>query len=440
MHSTVNRTFAVSAAAAAVFGVAACMFVLSTADTPASAQAPADIPPAVVTVTQAKRQGIDVEKSFVGTVMPARKAIIGSAVDGRVEDFPLNQGDAVKASQPVAQLLTKTIEAELATAEANWEMRKHELEELRNGTRKEDLDAAVARAEAAFAIAENAIRRRQRIEELSRRGQATPGEIDEAVANADQLQKLYIAAKATLALAQAGPRPEQIDQAAARAKAAEHEVERLRDMLSKYTIRASFDGYISAEHTEVGEWVNKGDPIVEVVELKEVEVEAMVLETYIGSLQLGAKAKVAVGAYPGRVFDGQIKRIVPQADVRSRSFPVRISVPNQETDGQPVLKAGMFARLTLPVASAADAVVVPKDAIVLGSEKPLVYVVSVASQDESGLVGQVGDAVAVPVELGLASGNAYEVRGDIQPGQWVVVKGNERIRPGQKAMIKSVVN
>lgn len=420
-----------------ILGTAIAAAVIATT---AHAQPPGDVPPAIVSVSQVKQQGIDVEKSFVGTVMAARKAIIGSAVDGRVEEFPLNEGDPVSARQPVAQLLTKTIEAEVATAEATWEMRKHELAELRNGTRKEELEATVARADAAFAIAENAINRRKRIEELARRGQATPGEIDEAVANADQLLKLHIAAKAALDLAQAGPRQEQIDQAAARAKAAEHDVERLRDMQAKYTIRAPFDGYISAEHTEVGEWVNKGAPIVEVVELKEVEVEAMVLETYIGALRLGAEAKVEVGAYPGRKFVGEIKRIVPQADIKSRTFPVKVRVANVMADGQPMLKAGMFARLSLPVASAPDAVVVPKDAIVLGGEKPIVYVVNATPRGENGVVGQVADTKAVPVELGLATGNSYEVRGDIKPGQWVAVRGNERIRPGQKAMIRSVVN
>ncbi len=420
--------------------IAAAVLTLASTSAPAAAQGPGDQPPAIVSVTQAKKQSIQVEKTFVGTVKPARKAIIGSAVDGRVEEFPLNEGDAVKAKQPVAQLLTKTIEAEVATAEAQWDIRKHELTELKNGTRKEELDAAIARSEAAFAIAENAINRRKRVEELARRGQATPGEIDDAVANADQLLKLHVAAQAARALAVAGPRQEQVDQATARAKAAEYDVERLRDMMAKYTIRAPFDGYISAEHTEVGEWVNKGAPIVEVVELKEVEVEAMVLETYIGGMRIGADARVEVGAYPGRSFAGKINRIVPQADIKSRSFPVKIRVANEESDGQPMLKAGMFARLTLGVESSPDAVVVPKDAIVLGGEKPVVYVVNLSTAGDGNMVGQMGDAVPVPVELGLATGNAYEIRGDIKPGQWIVVKGNERIRPGQRAMIKSVVN
>ncbi|MEX2185381.1 MAG: efflux RND transporter periplasmic adaptor subunit [Pirellulales bacterium] len=432
MHSTLFRAAALVAATIGAIG--------SISASPAAAQGPGEQPPAIVSITQVKRQSIKIEKTFVGTVQAARKAIIGSAVDGRVEDFPLNEGDAVKAKQAVAQLLTKTIEAEIATAEAQWDIRKHELTELKNGTRKEELEAAIARSDAALAIAENAINRRKRVEELARRGQATPGEIDEAVATADQLLKLHVAAKATRALAEAGPRQEQIDQATARAKAAEYDVERLRDMMAKYTIRAPFDGYISAEHTEVGEWVNKGAPIVEVVELKEVEIEAMVLETYIGGMRLGVEAKVEVGAYPGRAFTGEIKRIVPQADVKSRSFPVKIRVVNEESDGQPMLKAGMFARLTLPVESSPDAVVVPKDAIVLGGEKPMVYVVAVASAAGREMVGQMGDATPVPVELGLATGSSYEVRGDIKPGQWVVVKGNERIRPGQKAMIKSVVN
>lgn len=387
-------------------------------------------PPAVVRVAPVEQKNVEVTKSFVATVMPLRKSVLGSAVDGRVTTLHVNEGDPVKAGQPVAQLLTKTIEAEVAVAEANWELRKQELAEMQNGTRKEELDAAIAREEAAKAIAEYAATKFRRVEGLAKRGQANEGELDEAMSNAHQLQKLYAAAKAARDLADAGPRPEQVAQAKAREAAAMHEVERLRDMQAKYTIRAPYDGYVTAESTEVGAWVNKGDPVAEVIELKEVDVMAMVPETDVAHVALGLRASVRVDALASAEFSGTVALVVPQADVRSRSMPVKIRVENQLVNGQPLLKAGMSARVSLRVSEPVLALVVPKDALVIGGPEPLVYIVE--SQDGKTIVK------AIPVKLGEAVGHTIAVTGKdnaLKVGQSVVVEGNERRRDGEEVLV-----
>ncbi|RIK80108.1 MAG: efflux RND transporter periplasmic adaptor subunit [Planctomycetota bacterium] len=396
----------------------------------ALAQAQPKPPPAVVRVAPVAKKNVEVTKSFVATVMPLRKSVLGSAVDGRVTTLHVNEGDPVKAGQPVAQLLTKTIEAEVAVAEANWELRKQELAEMQNGTRKEDLDAAIAREDAAKAVAEYAATKFRRVEGLAKRGQANEGELEEAMSNAHQLQKLFAAAKAARDLAEAGPRPEQIAQAKAREAAAMHEVERLRDMQAKYTIRAPYDGYVTAESTEVGAWVNKGDPIVEVIELKQVDVMAMVPEGDVENVSLGLAASVRVDALPNAEFAGAVALVVPQADVRSRSMPVKIRVENQLVNGQPLLKAGMSARVSLRVNEPALALVVPKDALVIGGPEPLVYIVE--SQGGTSVVK------AIPVKLGEAVGHVIAVtakNGELKVGQSVVVEGNERRRDGEEVRV-----
>jgi RND family efflux transporter MFP subunit len=417
--------------------IAATLVVAMTVwqSAPLSAQGPAKQQKApVVRVAPIVQQNVAVTKSYVGTVLPLRKSVLGSAVDGRVTEVYVNEGDAVKAKQPVAQLLTKTIEAEVAIAEANFDLRKQELAEMQNGTRKEDLDAAVAREAAAKAVAEYALTKFRRIDGLAKRGQANEGEVEEAMSNANQLQKLFVAAKSARELAEAGPRPEQIAQAKAREAAALHEVERLRDMQSKYTIRAPYDGYVTAESTEVGAWVKSGDPVVEVVELKEVDVTAMVPEADVEKLKIGLAASVRIDALPASSFDGKIVLVVPQAEVRSRSMPVKIRVPNEIIDGQPLLKSNMSARVTLPVGDSAPALLVPKDALVIGGPEPLVYIIE--SQEGKTVVR------AVPVIPGPAvkenNENLIGVTakgGALKAGMSVVVEGNERRRNGEEVQV-----
>jgi RND family efflux transporter MFP subunit len=336
----------------------------------------------------------------------------------------------VRAGQPLAKLRTRTLELERDAAKAELEVRRHVLNELENGSRPEE----IAQAKAAAAAAEAKIRytdaRFRRVRDLFGAGRAvTEDEYQLATNEHQQAVQLHLQAKAALEMAERGPRKERIEQSRARVAEQAENVNRLDDQISLHTIRAPFDGYVSAEHTEVGQWVVRGGLVAEVVELDEVEVEANVNEDAIGGLRLGAEARVEVGALPDRVFVGRVARIVPQANVRARTFPVKVRVGNDASGGTPLLKANMFARVTLPVGRQEKALLVPKDAVVLGGPQPLVFTVQ-AGQDGKGDVAQ-----PVPVELGVASGSLVQVRGPLRAGQKVIVLGNERMRPGQAVQV-----
>lgn len=228
--------------------------------------------------------------------------------------------------------------------------------------------------------------------------------------------ELLAEVKEGLRLAEAGPREERVAQAEARAEAQQAEVARLEDDLERHTIRAPFAGYVVKEHTEIGEWLAKGAAVAEVVALDEVDVVAPVVEDYILGVKVGMVASVTIGAVPGQTFEGTVIAVVPGADERARTFPVKVRVKNPEG---PFLKAGMFATVHMPVGGTEKAVLVPKDALVLGGASPMVYVVLD------------GKAAPVPVETGIAVDGLIQVKGGVMGGQKVVVRGNERLRPGQ---------
>jgi RND family efflux transporter MFP subunit len=158
----------------------------------------------------------------------------------------------------------------------------------------------------------------------------------------------------------------------------------------------------------------------------------MVLETFISELRREAPARVEFDALPGRSFEGEIARIVPQADVRSRSFPVKVRLQNELLpDGTPLLKSGMFARVSLPAASRQSVLLVPKDALVLGGKETQVYTVTPADPKKP----HEGKAEPVAVIIGVAYKGLVEVRGPLKAGQWVVVEGNERLQAGQSVVM-----
>jgi RND family efflux transporter MFP subunit len=392
--------------------------------------------PTLVAVSPVVEREVVGSQTSVGTVMPLKKSIVGSAVDGRVIEYPLNAGDRVEQGQMLAQLLTETIELEVVAAEAELDLRKEQLAELQNGTRPGEIAQMKARMVAAQARVQYANARRARAENLFRQGQAmTQEERDEIVALAVEAEQAYLDAKAAYELAVEGPRKEQIAQAAAQVAVQQATVNRLKDQLAKHTVVSRFSGYVTAEHTEVGQWLKQGDPVAEVAALDEVEVMAHVVEQYVPHIRVGMQVSVQIPAIAAEPLAGVVSAIVPQADLQARTFPVKVRVKNQVTDDGPLVKSGMYARVMLPTGEKQMAMLVSKDALVLGGAQPVIFMVNLAAPN-----AKQGKVQPVPVQLGLSEGNMIQVSGGLKVGQLVVVQGNERLRPGQDVEVQRVIS
>jgi RND family efflux transporter MFP subunit len=228
-------------------------------------------------------------------------------------------------------------------------------------------------------------------------------------------------------------------------------VEKLKDQIQKHTIISRFAGYVTAEHTEVGQWVKQGEPVAEIVALDEVDVEAHVLENHIRFVRVGTSARVEIPALAQPAWTGEVVSVIPQADERSRTFRVKIRLQNKIEDGQPLLKSGMLARVTLPIGAQQQAILVPKDSLVLGQGNAMIWIVPAKNVQQT--TGPAGNGKfnqsaveRVLVRLGVATGDSIQVTDDvladdyaIQPDDFVVVRGNERIQPSRPGLPPSEV-
>lgn len=381
---------------------------------------------------------ITVGQTFVGSAEPTRRSIVGSAVDGRVVEVPVEEGDFVgyeagrttvadsqnpdpeTVGQPLAQLRTGTIDIQIAGSKAELQLREHELAEMEAGTRQKELEQRQAELERAQAAKDFAKSRYDRLSSLSTA--AAKDEVEQAYSAWIAAEQNLKAAEAAVALAQEGPRQEQKDQAKARLQMQQEAVALLEDRRKKYTIRAPFEGYVVSKLTEVGAWIQTGDPVAEVVQIDPMQVTVAVPDSYIGNVSRGSDVTVRFDALGDRLFRGQVFRVVPQADVRSRTFPVTVWLENPRgADGDHVIKVGMLAHAT--IGRRQQAVLVPKDALVLGGPKPVVY-----ATDGPVRVGADTAVRPVTVTVGVAYGDMVQVAGALGPGQTVVVEGNERLR------------
>lgn len=425
----------------------------------ATCEARAQQGPAPVAVSVVQHAKVDATQSYIGTVVASRQSSIGSAVDGRVQTFPINEGDYVTKGQPLAQLLTETINLELEAAEAELLLKKHDLTELENGARPEELAAADARKKAAKAFHDFRLAQLKRATHLFEKGAFNEEELHEIEAEAEAAQQVFRQSEENWKLVVAGPRDEKILQAKARVAMQEAIVKNLQSRVRKYTIVAPFDGFVIAEHTEQGEWIKQGDLVADIVALGQVDVLVNVRESHISHISIGQEISVEIQALNNLRLVGKVSSIVAQADVRARSFPVKIRVDNpiQKQPSQKKssphktmsIKAGMIARAVVPTGVKRKGLLVPKDALVLGGPSPTVFVVDatvpdindpIDDQGKGGSLTNTGKVRPVPVKMGVSDGRLIEITGPVKANELVVVRGNERLRPGQDVAITETLD
>jgi RND family efflux transporter MFP subunit len=218
------------------------------------------------------------------------------------------------------------------------------------------------------------------------------------------------------------------------------EVKRLVDLKSKYKITAPFDSVVTQKLTDVGEWVTKGQAVVEVLQLDPIQLVVNApqeqLQLILSSISKSTddnplSAEIRVEGIDEKL-NGTVKSIVSQADLRSRTFPVRIEIENRKIGDGFALQPGMLGRATLLVGAIAEMTVVKKDALVLGAGETSVF--KVDSRGASKV------AVEVPVQTGPAFGEWIQVVGDISVDDQVVLLGNERLKTGDEISISKKVN
>jgi len=375
---------------------------------------------APVQIAEVTRVLLPQRVDLFGTVQPFRRSAVATEVEGIVEDFPFVEGDLLENGEIAVFLRNRTFHIERDAALASLRAASAELERLRNGYRPWEIQAAQARLEVLTALADDARSDFQRSKQLISEGAATEEDLENAETDLAAALSRIAEASANLSLLREGYRAEEIERARAEVQLRSAELDRIEDQIDKTRVRAPFSGAISKKTTEIGEWVGEGDPAFELIQVDPVLILVDVPEQYLSGLHVGRPAVVLFDALPGLELEGKVTRLIPDANVSARTFPARIEIAN--TGG--MIRAGMLARVDLEVGEPREAVVVPKDAIVLSARGNSVFTVVD------------GRARNVPVELGDSSNGYVAIRPELEVGTPVVVRGNERLREGQQVLVE----
>ena len=194
------------------------------------------------------------------------------------------------------------------------------------------------------------------------------------------------------------------------------------DNLEENTIlRSPVSGVVTARNYDVGDMYAMSQPIFTVQQIVPVKLLVPVSESDYTKVKRGDEVKVTADALPGKEFSGKVVRLYPVMDATTHTFNVEVTVRNERRE----LRPGMYVRASVNFGSAEN-IAVPDAAVVKqqGSGVKSVYVVS----DE-------GTAVNRVVELGRHFDSKYEILSGLEPGEKVVVKGQNSLRSGDKLKI-----
>ena len=199
---------------------------------------------------------------------------------------------------------------------------------------------------------------------------------------------------------------------------ADANLKQAKSRLYRAAISAPFSGTIADTYVEAGAYASPGSPVARIVSLDPVRVNLSVADRDVVTLHEGMVVEVRSNARSG-VFQGEITHVGPAADLRTRAFPVEVTVPNPDQ----ALLPGMIAQVTVHSEVAENAVVVPQDWIVTQRTTQGVFI----EQD--------GAAVWRTVKLGDVAGDQVVVDSGIEHGDRVVITGHRDLTDGEKLLI-----
>ena len=188
--------------------------------------------------------------------------------------------------------------------------------------------------------------------------------------------------------------------------------------LSYTTITAPISGVVASRSIQSGNFVQINSPIIRIVDASRLEATLNVPEREIAKLKPGQAVGLAVDALPGKQFTGTVARVAPVVDNGTGTFRVVASFPG---DGE--LQPGMFSRLNINYDQRADALVVPRTALLEDGGEPAVYVV------------RDGKAQRTVLKLGYNDAGWVEVREGLKPGEQVVIAGKAALREGSAVQV-----
>lgn len=341
------------------------------------------VPATLVDVDEVRQEPLSQTIPTIGRFVAKRTALVAGPVPGTVMRVHVDVGEQVRAGQIIAELDTSTKEAESAVIAGQIAQIRADLEF----------------SQAELTLAEQELARQTR---LKSSGAFSMSKFETA-------QQQVLKAKARIAR----------DKALLKTRRASMALNDLA--IARAKIKAPFAGIVLERRVEAGNYLKSGDVVIKLLSKDALEIEVEIPSVRLPGLIPGTVLNASLE--DGRKLKAKVRAVLPVENPLTRTRPVRFipewsEIPDNIAESQSVT-------LDVPVGAARIILTVHKDAIVRKQGNDVVYVV------------KDGKAEQRIIKLGIQSGNRIEVLEGLKAGEKIVVRGNERLRPGEKVRINS---
>ncbi len=376
-----------------------------------------------VAVEASRKESITRVLDLTGETVAVESVVIAATVEGPISYCPWREGDRVEATDDG---LTKLIEisrevyrAEVKAAEAALEVARAKLEDLKAGTRPEEILKAAETVRQLEESANFAKSDLERITQLVESG-SLPGEaLDKARVEYVAEQAKLSAAKRNLEMLEAGYTRTAIAVQEAVVKEADAKLDLARARFGECVILAPFSGTITRVHVRAGDMAAPRAPLLEMADLSSLVIRVAVPEAHVSAVQEGTAAAISLDALPDRRFTAKVTRVYPELDRRMRTRTVELVLGEQAA-----LIPGMFARVRLVLESVDGAVTVPLQAVsTTPAGTQVVYVVVD------------GKVIQRKVQTGIEQAGRVQVLTGLEAGENVIVAGQEKLKDGVEVRV-----
>ena len=261
-----------------------------------------------------------------GVVESIEDIEISSQTAGIIMEIRAKDGDPVKKGQQLVVLDKTKVLAQLGQAKAKTSEAGSRLREIRSGYRTEDVQIASARARRAETVYNQAKDEFLRQDRLYKKDAVTLVDRDRALERMKVAANEMNDAKANMQKFQRGERKEEIEQATAGYARAISEEKYYEALLKDFVILSPIDGIVTEHMKEAGETVDKGTPVMRLINPDKMRIRAELEETDVGKAVDGQRVDVFSDTFKGKVFHGKIYKVFPYVKKKTqKTFDPRAS-------------------------------------------------------------------------------------------------------------------
>ncbi|NIS69581.1 MAG: efflux RND transporter periplasmic adaptor subunit [Proteobacteria bacterium] len=242
--------------------------------------------------------------------------------------------------------------------------------------------------------------------------------LDQAEASFDLADKVYERRK--LLFERKVIAKEELDRSENERTLALTNLRRAKVMYERGFLRSPINGLVNYLHVDVGEFVDRGDPVADLVNLDKIKINVNVPELDVRYLRVGQQALLTVDAFPERQLTGIVDFVAYKADPATKTFHVRVLIENPKHEIRP----GMISRVTFLRRVIPDALVVPLFALVDKGGERIVFV------EKDGI------AYARTVAIGVIEGDRIQITKGLEVGDHVIVNGQTELEEGMQVQVQ----